>query len=269
MTIIDKRFGTNQVMSSHFSYVAKHYHWLRTTDFAPINFIRNNLKGCGIIRAADIGCGVGRYSYKLLQHLKIDHLICIDRNEKMLRVNREYLRTKRKHNYNLIKSSAEQIPLANNSLDCVFAFNAIHHFDVAAFLTEAARIVKPGARIFIYTRFRAQNAKNIWGMYFPSFLQKENRLYELDELELVIKQTDGIVLETVNEFRFKRKASLQELIRRARFKHYSTFSLYENAEFEQALKIFENNVSTRFIDLHNITWFDEYAMLVVRTKAQL
>jgi len=34
------------------------------------------------------------------------------------------------------------------------------------------------------------------------------------------------------------------------------------------LKIFENNVSTRFID-HNITWFDEYAMLVVRTKPQL
>jgi len=164
-------------------------------------------------------------------------------------------------------SSAERIPLANSILDCVFTFNAIHHFDVAAFFNEAARIVKNGGKIFVYTRLKDQNLTNIWGMYFPSFLQKENRLYKLKELESVISLIDGIGLESVNEFSFKRKTSLSELVSRARLKHYSTFSLYEKDEFDQALRVFKNRISTRFSDLNNITWCDEYAMLVIRKMA--
>jgi SAM-dependent methyltransferase len=167
-------------------------------------------------------------------------------------------------NYSLIIASAERIPLAGSTLDCVFAFNAIHHFNVAAFLSEAARIMKTGGRVFVYTRLKAQNATNIWGMYFPSFLQKENRLYELEELESIISLIDGIDLESVNEFSFKRKTSLAELIMRARLKHYSTFSLYGKDELSRALRFFEDRISTQFPDPNNITWRDEYAMLVIR-----
>ena len=133
-----------------------------------------------------------------------------------------------------------------------------------AFLNEVTRIVKKGGRTFAYTRLKPQNATNIWGMYFPSFLDKENRLYEFDELNSAIKSIAGIDLESVNEFSFKRKTSLAELVMHARLKHYSTFSLYEKDEFEQALRVFENRVSTQFIDLNDITWRDEYAMLVIR-----
>jgi SAM-dependent methyltransferase len=149
-------------------------------------------------------------------------------------------------------------------LDCVFSFNAIHHFNIKAFLGEISRILKRGGKVFIYTRLRSQNATNIWGMYFPSFLDKEKRLYELNELESAVGGTTGIGLESVNEFIFKRKTSLAELITRARFKHYSTFSLYEKDEFEKALRIFENTISKEFSGLDNITWRDEYAMLVIK-----
>ena len=264
MTTLDRQFKTKRIMSRHFSHVARYYRHLRTTDLAPINFIEENVIGCELVYAADIGCGGGRYSYNLLRHLAIHHLICIDASEQMLRANGEHLRSKKVYNHSLIKASAERIPLANSTLDCVFTFNAIHHFNIVAFLNEVTRIVKKGGRTFAYTRLKAQNATNIWGMYFPSFLNKENRLYEFDELNSAIKSIAGIDLESVNEFSFKRKTSLAELVMHARLKHYSTFSLYEKDEFEQALRVFENRVSTQFIDLNDITWRDEYAMLVIR-----
>jgi ubiquinone/menaquinone biosynthesis C-methylase UbiE len=230
MTTLDGQFEVKQIMNGHFSHVARYYRHLRTTDMAPVNFVERNVVGCELTYVADIGCGAGRYSCHLLRHLDIRHLLCIDASEKMLKANGEHLRTKRMRNHSLIMATAERIPLARSTLDCVFAFNAIHHFNVAAFLNEAARIMKAGGRLFVYTRLKAQNATNIWGMYFPSFLQKENRLYELEELESVIRLIDGIDLESVNEFNFKRKTSLAELTMRARLKHYSTFSLYEEDE---------------------------------------
>ena len=264
MTNLDRQFETKQIMNGHFSHAAKYYRRLRTTDLAPINFIKEKVRGYHLTSAADMGCGAGRYSYNLLRHLDIRHLFCIDANEQMLRANGKYLRNKKMLNFSLIISSAERIPLANSILDCVFSFNAIHHFDVMTFFNEAARIVKNGGNIFVYTRLKAQNATNIWGMYFPSFLQKETRLNELDELESVISQVDSISLESVNEFSFRRKTSLSELVIRARLKHYSTFSLYEKDEYDHALRVFENRITTHFIDLNDITWCDEYTMLVIR-----
>lgn len=254
-------------MNGHFSHVARYYRHLRTMDMAPINFIKRNVGGCKLRYVADVGCGAGRYSCHLLRHLDIRHLLCIDASEKMLKANGEYLRTKGILKYSLIMASAERIPLASSTLDCMFAFNAIHHFNAAAFLNEAARILKTGGKVFVYTRLKSQNATNIWGMYFPSFLDKENRLYELEELESAVRLRDGIDLESVNEFSFKRKTSLAELNMRAWLKHYSTFSLYEKDEFSRALSVFEDGISTQFTDLNNITWRDDYTMLVIRKMA--
>ena len=264
MTTLDRQFKTKQMMTGHFSHVARYYRHLRTTDMAPIRFIKENIIGSEPIFAADIGCGAGRYSYNLLRYLPIRHLICIDASEQMLRANCEYLKGKKVYSHSFIKASAERIPLANSTLECAFTFNAIHHFNIVAFLNEVTRILKKGGKTFVYTRLKAQNATNIWGMYFPSFLDKENRLYELEELDLAIEGITSVVLDSVNEFSFKRKTSLAELVMRARLKHYSTFSLYQKDEFEQALSVFENRVSTQFSDLNNITWRDEYAILVIR-----
>jgi ubiquinone/menaquinone biosynthesis C-methylase UbiE len=264
MTTLGGQFEIKQIMNGHFSHVARYYRHLRTTDMAPINFIKRNVVASEFRYVADVGCGTGRYSYLLLRHLDIRHMLCIDASEKMLRANGQYLRTKGILNYGLIRASAEGIPLASNTVDCMFSFNAVHHFKVAAFLDEAARILKTGGKVFVYTRLKSQNATNIWGMYFPSFLDKENRLYELEELESAIGLIEAIDLESVEEFSFKRKTSLAELTMRARLKHYSTFSLYGKDEFSRALRAFEDRISTQFTDLNNITWRDDYTMLVIK-----
>jgi ubiquinone/menaquinone biosynthesis C-methylase UbiE len=166
-------------------------------------------------------------------------------------------------NFSTIESTAEHIPLRDNSIDCVFAFNAIHLFNFASFMKEAARIAVDGSSIIIYTRLRSQNAENIWGRYFPLFLVKEDRLYEMDELERMIALIPALNIQCVKQFRYLRNTSLNHLVNLARNCHYSTFSLYEKEEFTSALKGFQCNVAQHFSDLEHVQWFDEYTMLVV------
>ncbi|MFC1865992.1 class I SAM-dependent methyltransferase [Chloroflexota bacterium] len=256
--------GAQKDMHEHFSGVAVLYNNLRTTDLGPVTFIRDMLIGNGNITAADIGCGAGRYSLLFLQHLGLHHLVCIDVNESMLDQVPNILRAEGLTNFSTIESAAEHIPLVDNSIDCIFAFNTIHHFVFIAFMQEAARIVRDRGNIFIYTRLRSQNVENIWGKHFPLFLIKENRLYEMNELEKMITPIPGLNIQCVKQFRYLRTASLDQLVNLARNSHYSSFSLYEREEFASALKGFQRNITLHFRDPKHVKWFDEYTMLVVR-----
>jgi ubiquinone/menaquinone biosynthesis C-methylase UbiE len=255
--------GAQKDMYEHFSDVAVLYNDLRTTDLEPVMFIKDMLDGNGNIAAADIGCGAGRYSLQFLQHLGIHHLACIDVNESMLEQASSILRAAGLANFSTIESSAEQIQLADNSIDYIFTFNAIHHFDFVAFMQEAARITRDGGSIIIYTRLRSQNAENIWGKHFPLFLVKETRLYEMDELEQMIMPIPALNIQCVKRFRYQRTASLGHLVNLARNSHYSTFSLYGKEEFASALKGFQRNITRHFSDPEHMKWFDDYTMLVV------
>ncbi len=256
--------NTQQDMNDHFSRVAISYNDLRTTDLEPIAFIKDRLSGEHSIEAADIGCGAGRYCLKLLQQLDILHLTCVDVNESMLEQTSNYLKTAGITNFKTIRSLAEDIPLADNSMDYIFSFNAIHHFDFTKFIKRSAKVIRDRGGIFIYTRLRSQNAKNIWGRYFPLFLEKEDRLYELDELEGMIKPIESLTIECMKRFKYRRTASLSQLVNLARNGHYSTLSLYQKNEFEAALKGFQENITSHFSTLEKIEWFDENILLMVR-----
>jgi ubiquinone/menaquinone biosynthesis C-methylase UbiE len=167
-------------------------------------------------------------------------------------------------NFKTIMALAEDVPLADNSMDYIFSFNAIHHFDFIKFMEKTARVIRDGGGAFIYTRLRSQNARNIWGKYFPLFLEKESRLYELDELERMIKPIESLTIECSKQFKYYRSASLSQLVNLARNYHYSTFSLYQQDEFEAALKGFQENITRHFSNPETIEWFDENIMLVVR-----
>jgi ubiquinone/menaquinone biosynthesis C-methylase UbiE len=252
-------------MYEHFSDVATLYNDLRTTDLEPVMFIRDMLDGKDN-NAADIGCGAGRYSLQFLQHLGLHHLACIDVNELMLEQVSNILGTEGFTNFSTIESTAEHIPLKDNSIDCVLAFNAIHLFNFVAFMKEAARIATNGGSIIIYTRLRSENAKNIWGRHFPLFLVKEDRLYEMGELEQMLALIPALNIKCVKQFRYLRNASLDHLVNLARNCHYSTFSLYEKEEFVSALKGFQYNITRHFSDLEHVKWFDDYTMLVVSSN---
>lgn len=246
---------------NHFSKIASKYRSLRTTDLEPILNIKNKINGKSGINIADVGCGDGRYSLELLRCLEDKcYLHCIDSNENMLKHLKDYLKEQNTTNFCVRPGNANKLPLENDSMDCVVTFNAIHHFDIQRFLAEALECLKEDGHLFIYTRLKNQNSRNIWGQYFPLFTEMENRLFEYDELKNHILQADmGIYHKKI--FGYKRTSSLTRLLEKAQSNHYSTFSLYSEESFEASLETFEQNIRNNFDDLENVNWQDENILI--------
>ena len=252
----------------HFSTIAFRYNDLRTTDPEVIDFVTDVLPADGHLLAVDVGCGSGRYDIELLKQAgKRISLTCLDFTVEMLRALDRELQGQALGQYHTLRAAAHGLPFRDKRLDCVVTFNAIHHFDVPSFLRESARVLVLDGLLVIYTRTRSQNARNVWGRYFPRFAEKERRLYELWELQEHLDNVPGLELETIQEFQFERMASFEWLEEQARNRHYSTFALYEAAEFDWAMREFHRNLRRHFLDIDYITWRDENTALVVRKSA--
>ncbi len=190
-------------MQEHFSQIACEYRAARTTDIEPILVIIDQLGSTLNIVAADVGCGAGRYDELLFRFLgeKL-FLYCADVNAEMLGELDTYLTDLGIKDFETHEASAHDLPFATSSLDCIFTFNACHRFDLSVFVTEAHRALKPGGRLFMYTRTRTQHARSVWGGHFPSFSEKETRLYTNDEVGRGVSGTRGMELTDLRTFRY-------------------------------------------------------------------
>ena len=253
--------SVESLMSEHFSQVASIYSQVRTIDYELINYITKKLASMSNIVAADIGCGDGRYSIKLIEKLRNRlSLTCVDNNYEMLQQiskissNFQNLQTK--------QAFAEKIPFDDNSLDCIFSFNAIHHFKINEFAKECNRVLKNNGLLFIYTRLKEQNESNIWGKFFPDFSKKENRLFDNHSLTECISSQTSLNLKSTESFQHDRSSDIRTLVSKAEKKHYSTFSLYTVSEFEKSLGKFIQNIHQNFSNPENIQWVDGNTMFV-------
>ena len=251
--------SVDSLMLDHFSKIAPIYSQVRTIDYELINYITKKLAFKQTIVAADIGCGDGRYSIKLVEKLRNRlSLTCVDVNYEMLQQiskissNIQNLQTK--------QAIAEELPFADNSLDCIFSFNAIHHFKINEFAKECNRVLKNNGVLFIYTRLKEQNESNIWCKFFPDFSKKENRLFDIQSLTKHISNQTSLNLTSTEFFEHKRSSDIQTLVSKAENKHYSTFSLYTVSEFEKSLGKFKQNIYENFSNPENIQWVDENTM---------
>ena len=251
--------AVDSLMLDHFSQIASIYSQVRTIDYELIDYITKKLAFKQTIVAADIGCGDGRYSIKLIEKLRNRlSLTCVDVNYEMLQQiskissNIQNLQTK--------QAIAEELPFADNSLDCIFSFNAIHHFKINEFAKECNRVLKNNGVLFIYTRLKEQNESNIWCKFFPDFSKKENRLFDIQSLTKHISNQTSLNLTSTEFFEHKRSSDIQTLVSKAENKHYSTFSLYTVSEFEKSLGKFKQNIYENFSNPENIQWVDENTM---------
>jgi len=256
-----------KAMGQHFSNIAKKYRNIRTTDSEPISLIADKLKNLDHIEAVDVGCGAGRYDLLLYKYLgdKL-RLTCLDANAEMLKSLAKYLAKHDIGNFFVKQSVAETMPFPDSVLDCICTFNAVHHFSLPSFLNESARVMKSGGYLFVYTRLREQNERNIWGQYFPQFHEKETRLYSLDVMKQSIEAVDNLAIESIVFFAYSRLAALEQLLKRARSHHYSTFLLYSPEELGEALKGFSLNIMNEFKDPKQIRWFDENILFIVKKE---
>jgi ubiquinone/menaquinone biosynthesis C-methylase UbiE len=263
----EERIRPPLAIGRHFSRIASIYRRLRTTDSEPVSIIANKLKGMAKIDAVDVGCGAGRYDLLLLKYLgdKL-RLTCLDANAEMLQELDNYLAKKNIRNFTTICSQAERLPFPANAMDCVATFNAVHHFNLPGFLGDSARIIKSGGYLFIYTRLREQNKRNIWGKYFPHFRQKETRLYTMEALQDSVESIPDLAVEAIVSFAYHRRSNISQLVQRARAHHYSTFYFYSPEEMEEAIRVFSQNITNHFGDTQHIHWFDENVLFIIRKR---
>ena len=250
---------------SHYARIADIYRSLRVTDSEPVLYIKEIIGDKRKITAADVGAGAGRYARLFFEQLGKENLFlyCYDTNEFMLESLEQYLDDNDIRNYVTKIAMAQELPIADNSLDAIFCFNAIHFFNTPKFLRESVRVLCEGSFLFIYTRTRTQSMKSIWGKHFPSFNQKESDFYKTEKLDSDIEGTKGLELIEKKTFTLARENSLEELTERAQSKHYSTFYLYESEEFERSLEEFRKNIRESYKDPGKIKWSDEKTMYTV------
>ena len=240
----------------HFERVAVVYESLRTTDEAPVRAIGQLLPGRPVT-GLDIGCGTGRYT-RLLRGLLPDGslLAAADVSAAMLAQLRA---ASRGHAVGVVPllAAAEQLPLRTASLDLVTAFNCVHHFDLGRFLAAAARVLQPGGQLFIYTRTPQQNARTIWGRYFPGFTEHEQRLHSQAAIRDAVRRTDGLTMIATQTFQHPRTSTAERLGAQAQGRHYSTFSFYTPQELRAAIATFLARLPGP-----EVCWVDEHLLVI-------
>jgi SAM-dependent methyltransferase len=155
-----------------------------------------------------------------------------------------------------LRAAAEQLPVRTASLDLVTAFNCVHHLDLPRFLASAARVLRPGGRLFIYTRTPRQNARTIWGRYFPGFTEHEQRLHSEAALRDAVQRA-GLTVVATQAFRHRRSSTAERLRAQAEGRHYSTFSLYTPEEFRASMATFLARLPGP-----EVCWVDEHLLII-------
>jgi SAM-dependent methyltransferase len=245
---------------NHFERVAIAYESLRTTDEAPVRAISQFLPGRPVT-GLDIGCGTGRYT-RLLHGLLPDGslLVAADVSAAMLA---QLQAASGGHAPGMapLLSTAEELPLRTASLDLVTAFNCVHHFDLARFLAAAARVLQPGGQLFIYTRTPQQNARTIWGRYFPGFTEHEQRLHSEAAIRDAVRRTDGLTMIAAQTIQHPRTSTAERLRTQAQGRHYSTFSFYTPQELRAAIATFLARLPSP-----EVSWVDEHLLVIAGTS---
>jgi ubiquinone/menaquinone biosynthesis C-methylase UbiE len=244
------------IVGGHFERVAAVYESLRTTDEAPVRAIGQLMPGRPVT-GLDVGCGTGRYTRLLRAVLPGgSRLAAADVSAAMLA---QLNAASQRHAEEVapLLAAAEELPLRGASLDLVTAFNCVHHFDLGRFLAAAARVLAPGGQLFIYTRTPLQNARTIWGRYFPGFTAHEQRLHSQDALRDAIRRAGGLTMAATQNFHHPRTSTAGRLRAQAEGRHYSTFSLYTPEELRAAIATF-----LACLPSSEVSWIDEHLLVI-------
>ena len=244
-------------VGDHFERVAAVYESLRTTDEAPVRRIGQLLPDRPVT-GLDVGCGTGRYSRLLRGVLPAGSLLAASDVSAAMLAQLKAGDHGRALGIAPLLSAAEELPLRTACLDLVTAFNCVHHFDLGRFLAAVARVLAPGGQLFIYTRTPQQNARTIWGRYFPGFTEREQRLHSEAAFRDAVRRTGGLKVVATQAFRHPRSSTAGRLRAQAEGRHYSTFSLYTPEELRASIATFLARLPGP-----EVCWVDEHLLVVV------
>ena len=259
--------------SDHFTQVSSQYETFRELDLRAVHIISEVLavainQSCPVVRLLDVGTGEGRYldavSGSLSASLANRVLpIGVDLSPAML----TQAHVRNSHvglGAQYLVSASERLPFLTASCDAITSFNAVHHFDLARFISEASRVLIPSGQLVLYTRTPEQNRCTIWGRYFPEFATRETKLYRSSDLQLALQATEVFDSVRVQMIPWKITTSLSRLIEQVVHFHYSTFRLYPSDLLHEAIDTFEYRVRQEFSDMERITFDNDHIMVIAK-----
>ena len=120
-----------------------------------------------------------------------------------------------------------------------------------------ARVLAPGGQLFIYTRTPQQNARTVWGRYFPGFTEHEQRLHSKAAFRDAVRRTGGLTVVATQTFSHPRESTAERLQAQAEGRHYSTFSFYTPEELRASTAAFLARLPSP-----EVCWVDEHLLVV-------
>ena len=224
-------------MKEYFKTIATKYDALRGEEIQPHLFEALERLTNKHSKVLDVACGTGLFLVPVAAEFDFE-LYGADLFLDMLK-NAYNKTTENNLEVKFLQSNVHNLPFRDEYFDVLLSTNAIHHFDLIKSLKECARVLKRGGHYIIFSRFREQNDRSLWGKNFPGFAGKEDRLYYRQQFEDVAEKIDEFDLESINEYSFEKKATSEEIMEEAVNKKYSTFDLYSDEEFKDSLNTFQ------------------------------
>lgn len=157
------------VVSAKYNRIGDGYDATRRADSAIMQALADylNLQKHG--RYLDIGCGTGNYTCALAA--KGGAWTGLDPSARMLEAARAKF-----DNIVWHLGAAENLPFEDAGFDGAVCTLAVHHFtDIDRAFGETARVLKPGARLAIFTVTPAQTQAYWLNRYFPKMLQADRK----------------------------------------------------------------------------------------------
>ncbi len=259
--------------SNHFTEVSSQYDKFREMDVHAVHIISEMLAGVidqrrPVVRLLDVGTGEGRYLDAVSESLSASLAnrvlpVGVDLSPAML----TQAHVRNRHvglGAQYLVSASETLPFLTASCDAITSFNAVHHFDLDRFVSEASRVLIPSGHLVLYTRTPAQNRSTIWGRYFPEFATRETKLYRSLDLQLALQSTEVFDSVRVQVIPWKITTSLSRLIEQVTHFHYSTFRLYSSDLLRAAIDTFQDRVGQAFSDMERITFDNDHTVVIAQ-----
>ena len=267
--------GRTARLSDHFAKVSARYRTLRELDVGAVRIISDIVARAADqgrpVRLVDIATGSGRYldavSHGVSSALAMKVVsIGLDLSLPMLqqaRLRAGHAGLRARH----LVGAVETLPFRAASCDVMTCFNAVHHFDLARFASEVARVLTPAGQLVVYSRTPEQNRRTIWGHHFPEFATRETRLYEVNDVRAALDATGAFTAVRAQTVAWRVTTSLARLVEQATHYHYSTFRLYSEDALRAAIDTFRQRVRQAFPDVTHITHDNDHVVMCAQRRA--
>ena len=199
--VFDQVFDKYDLMNDFMS-LGVHRSWKKT--------LLNMMNPSKNQKLIDVACGTGDIGKLYLDNTDKENFItCVDPNEGMIAKGKEKL--KKYNNINWVISSAENLPLKENSFDFyTISFGLRNTKDLDKSLSEAHRVLKPGGRFLCleFSKIQNENLDFVYKQYskiiplIGKFIvgQKEPYEYLIESIEKFLNQDELIDLMKKNRF---------------------------------------------------------------------